>query len=179
MSESTHRSCEEMEAEILRLGPGPRDGGSVEMIVFRLPGEGRATPNNAFVSPEGGLHGDRWVLQPERNPGAQITLLNADVAQAVAGSRDRVPLAGDNLIVRLDLGEENLPVGTRLRIGEALLEVTAVPHTGCDKFRRRFGEAALRLVNQKEHRSRKLRGIYVRVIESGRISVGDPIQKAV
>jgi len=177
MSESAHRSYEEMDAEIRSLGAGPGDGGSVEMIVFRLPGEGRATPASALASPDGGLHGDRWALLPERNPGAQITLMNADVAQAIAGSRERIPLAGDNLIVRLDLGEENLPVGRRLRVGETLLEVPAVPHTGCDKFRRRFGEGALRLVNLKEYRSRKLRGIYVRVVEGGRIAVGDSIQK--
>ncbi len=177
MSDPAHRPFEALEEAIQRLGPGPQDNGSVDTIVLRLPGEGRATPDRALVSPDWGLHGDRWALNPDRNPDAQITLMNAGVALAVAGSQDRVPLSGDNLIVRLDLSETNLPPGTRLRIGEALLEVTALPHTGCPKFSRRFGEEALRLVNLKDYRPRKLRGIYVRVVEAGQIGVGDAIQK--
>ncbi len=177
MSDPLHRSFEDLEAAIRGLDAGPGDNGSVDTIVFRLPDEGRATPVRALVSPEGGLHGDRWVLNPERNPGAQITLMNVGVALTVAGNRDRIPLAGDNLIVHFDLSEENLPAGTRLRIGEALVEVTEVPHTGCDKFVRRFGEASRRLVNLKDYRARKLRGIYVRVLEEGQIALGDAIRK--
>ena len=177
MSDPVHQPFEALEAAVRRLHPGPQDDGSVDMIVFRLPGEGRALPDRALVSPDSGLHGDRWALNPDRNPGAQITLMNAGVALAVAGNRERAPLSGDNLIVRLDLSEENLPAGTRLRIGEAVVEVTDVPHTGCQKFSRRFGEAALRLVNLKEYRARKLRGLYVRVVEAGQIGVGDSIQK--
>lgn len=177
MSDPVHRPFEALEAAVQRLRPGPQDDGSVDMIVFRLPGEGRATPDRALVSPDGGLHGDRWALNPDRNPDAQITLMNAGVALAVAGSRERMSLSGDNLIVHLDLSEENLPPGTRLRIGGALCEVTALPHTGCQKFSRRFGEEALRLVNLKDYRPRKLRGLYVRVVEAGQIGVGDSIQK--
>ncbi len=177
MSDPLHQPFEALEAAVQRLHPGPKDGGSVEMIVFRLPGEGRALPDCALVSPDGGLHGDRWALNPDRNPDAQITLMNIGVAQVVAGARERVPLTGDNLIVHLDLSEENLPAGTRLRIGEAVLEVTDAPHTGCQKFSRRFGEAALRLVNLKDYRTRKLRGLNVRVVGAGQISVGDSIQK--
>jgi len=178
MSDPLHQPFEALEAAVQRLHPGPQDNGSVDMIVLRLPGEERATPARALLTPDGGLHGDRWALGPDRNPGAQITLMNADVAMAVAGSRERVSLSGDNLIVRLDLNEANLPTGTRLRIGEALVEVTDVPHTGCQKFSRRFGEAALRLVNLKEYRARKLRGLYVRVVEAGQVAVGDAIRKA-
>ncbi len=177
MSDPLHRSFENLEAAVRGLDAGPKDNGSLDTIVFRLPDEGRATPARAQVSPEGGLHGDRWILNPERNPGAQITLMNADVALAITGSQDRITLTGDNLIVRLDLGEENLPSGTRLRIGEATIEVSDVPHTGCQKFSRRFGEGALRLVSLKEYRSRKLRGINVRVVAGGQIAVGDAIRK--
>ena len=177
MSDPLHRSFEDLETAIRGLDAGPRDNGSVDTIVFRLPDEGRATPGRALVSPEGGLHGDRWVLNPERNPGAQMTLMNAGVALAVAGSRDRIPMAGDNLIVRFDLSEENLPAGTRLRIGEAIVEVSDVPHTGCQKFNRRFGEGALRLVSLKEYRLQNFRGINVRVLEGGQIAVGDAIRK--
>jgi len=177
MSDPAHRPFEALEEAIQRLDLGPQDNGSVDTIVLRLPGEGRATPDRALVSPDWGLHGDRWALNPDRNPDAQITLMNAGVALAVAGSQDRVSLSGDNLIVRLDLSEANLPPGMRLRIGEALVEVTPLPHTGCQKFSRRFGEAALRLVNLKDYRPRKLRGIYVRVVEAGQIGVGDAIQK--
>ena len=81
------------------------------------------------------------------NPDAQLTLMNARVVALVAGERERWPLAGDQLYVDLDLSADNLPPGTRLAVGSAVIEVTPEPHTGCAKFSARFGSEALRFVN--------------------------------
>jgi MOSC domain-containing protein YiiM len=160
-----------------KLAKSPADGGVLEHIVLRLPGEKRATPKAAIVSPEGGLDGDRWGLAKSPNKRAQISVMNSRFLRLIAGSEDRISLAGDNLIIDLDLSDKNLPPGTRLQIGGALFETTDLAHTGCEKFKSRYGADALELVNSDAYKSQRLRGLFLRVIEGGKIAVGDPIRK--
>jgi MOSC domain-containing protein YiiM len=151
------------------------------MIVCRpAPGE-RQVIETAQLDPVIGLDGDSWTRRHPRNPLAspnpdkQITLMNARAVNLIAGDRSRWPLAGDQLFVDFDLSGTNLPAGTRLVIGTAVLEVTAVPHTGCAKFVRRFGLDAMTFVNGPIGRELNLRGIHARVVERGTIRVGDAV----
>ena len=73
------------------------------------------------------------------------------------------------------LSAASLPIGTRLRVGAALVEVTPKPHNGCRKFKARFGQDALFCVQAPETRSENRRGIYWKVVEAGRVRVGDRI----
>ena len=162
----------------------PADGGTLEMIVRRPGVDQRETLEGGRLTTEEGLEGDSWKARrgyslPDGSPDpdAQITLTNARFAALIAGTRDRWPLAGDQLYVDLDLSEANLPPGTRLRIGGATIEVTALPHTGCAKYRQRFGLEALKFTATPEGRSQHLRGIYARVVEPGAVRVGDTIRK--
>ena len=154
-----------------------KDAGVLKLIVLRLPGEQRRTPEQTILSSERGVEGDRWNLKPDANPLSQVSVMNARFLEAIAGDARRMDLAGDNLIIDLDLSESNLPPGTRLRIGQALIEVTNLPHTGCQKFHGRFGKAALVLVNSPEGRALRLRGLYARVVRGGEIHIGDPVSK--
>ncbi len=137
------------------------------------------------LSPERGLHGDRWAKggatreggRPD--PDMQLTLMNARTIALVAGDPARWPLAGDNLYVDLDLSDDNLPPGTRLAVGSAVLEVSAAPHTGCNKFAARFGLEATRFVNSREGKRLHLRGINAKVLEPGTVTVGDLVRKLV
>jgi hypothetical protein len=126
---------------------------------------------------EAGLVGDSWGSRPKVDPAAQLTLMNARVAALVAGARDRWALAGDQLYVDLDLSIENLPAGTRLAVGDAVVQISELPHTGCAKFSARFGSDALRFVNSAEGRARRLRGVNARVVSGGAVHVGDAVRK--
>lgn len=156
----------------------PPDQGVVEMVVRRPEEDEREVVAEARIEPGEGVVGDRWVAQPAPSPEAEVTLMNARCVELLAGSRDRWPLAGDQLYVDLDLGESNLPPGTRLRVGTALLEVSEKPHRGCAKFSSRFGAEALRFVNSAEGRAARLRGVNAKVVEAGVVREGDAVSKA-
>jgi MOSC domain-containing protein YiiM len=98
-----------------------------------------------------------------------------DVASLIANGQP-LPLFGDNLFLDLDLSATNLPIGSRLRAGAVLLEVTPKAHNGCHKFKGRFGSDALRFVAHPDRRSLNLRGIYLRVVEDGEVAVGDAVE---
>lgn len=184
MNDVPRLSEADLTAALAELSASPKDAGRLEVIVVRPDRDLRELPVMAVLTAEGGIPGDRWMRHCTRrladgalNPDTQLTLMNTRFLAPLAGPRERWPLAGDNLLVDLDLSEANLPVGQRLRIGGAVIEVTAEPHTGCAKFSRRFGEEALRFVNQPLGRSLRLRGLNARVITDGWVRVGDPITK--
>ena len=182
--ESTHLTKAELEAGFGHVLASPADGGTLEMIVRRPGVDRRETLDEGRLTAEEGVAGDTWktrrgysLADGSPDPDAQITLTNARFIDLIAGDRGRWSLAGDQLYVDLDLSESNLPPGARLRIGDATLEVTALPHTGCAKYRQRFGVEALKFTATPEGRSRHLRGIYARVVEPGTVRVGDTIRK--
>jgi hypothetical protein len=179
-----HLTMTELEAGLMELGESPRDYGTVEMIVSRPADNERVIMDRAELDVVQGLVGDNWQARGSRHtedgsarPDAQITLMNSRVAQTVAQDRSRWALAGDQLYVDLDLSEDNLPAGQRIAIGSAILEITALPHTGCDKFTARYGHDAIRFVNSPDGRAQRRRGIYAKVVQAGTISAGDTIRK--
>ena len=159
----------------------PSDQGRLELIV-RRPSEGaREVLATAHLDLELGLVGDRWATRNvQATPAylaAQLTVMSTRVLAAIEPDRDRWPLAGDQLCVDLDLGTDNLPAGSRLAIGTAVIEITDAPHTGCAKFGARFGSEAVRWVNSPTGRANRLRGLNARVVVPGEIRVGDLIRK--
>lgn len=175
------RTREELEAAVPWIQQSPKTGGRLEMIVIRPAEDQRTVVESAGLSIEEGLTGDNWQSRGSRrtedgsaHPEMQITLMNARAAQVIAQDRERWPLAGDQLYVDLDLSA--LEPGQRLRIGSALLEITGMLHSGCRKFSDRFGQEALRWVNSPEGRQMRLRGIYARVVRTGTIRTGDPVE---
>jgi len=169
-------TLDELEAKWLAADPAPRRRGTVKLIcVRRAPGV-HECPDRVDVTLEHGVEGDRWSRGRKPNPEAQVTLMNVRVTELIRGAETTLDAPGDNFQVDLDLSEDTLPAGTRLRIGAALLEVSAEPHTGCKTFRERFGLEALLWVNGR--RDRRLRGMNCRVIEPGSVAVGDTVEVA-
>lgn len=180
----THRTRDELEAGLAHVAAAPRDGGALEMIVLRPDVDARATPDHAVLTVDGGVEGDTWPTRGSRhtedgsaNPEQQIAVINARYLDLIAGGRDRWPLAGDQLVVDLDLSQDSLQPGDRLRLGEAVVEVTPHPHRGCVKFRDRFGLAAVQFANGAVGTPLRLRGLYVRVVVGGTVRVGDRISR--
>ncbi len=152
------------------------DDGTVHLFVVRKGDGVHELPARITLTPQGGLDGDRWSTSPPRDPEAQLTFIERRVAALLTGSdRSQWHVSGDNIVVDLDLSFAALPRGTRLRVGSALVEITAKPHAGCDKFRARLGDDALRWVNARECCERRLRGVYARVLEAGVAAVGDRV----
>lgn len=179
------QTAEELEAGLAIVRQSPAAEGTVEMIV-RRPGEDRRELlEEGRLTTADGLVGDHWRARGSRstpdgsaNPECQVTLMNARLIDLLAGGdREAWPLAGDQLYVDLDLSVANLPPGTRLAVGGAVLEVTAPPHTGCAKFSARFGSPALRFVNSPEGRALRLRGLNARVVEPGEVRPGDAVRR--
>jgi MOSC domain-containing protein YiiM len=181
---SGHRTIEELEAGLGEIERAPSDIGTIALVVCRPAADEREELEAGWLDVDDGLVGDSWRARgsrhtPDGGPhlGTQVTLMSARAAALIAGAPDRWSLAGDQLYVDFDLSERNVPAGTRLALGGALVEVSPVPHTGCAKFRARFGADALRFVNSDAGRALHLRGINVRVIESGTVRRGDAIRK--
>jgi hypothetical protein len=170
-----HLQLEALEAGLRALPAAQKVRGRVACIVRRLDDGARDTPASVRLSREEGVPGDDWSRRPPRDPEAQLAVMQLGVAELIANGQPLL-LFGDNLIVDLDLSAANLPTGTRLRVGAALVEVTPKPHNGCRKFRGRFGDAALRFVQAPPTRHRNLRGIYWKVVEPGDARVGDAIE---
>lgn len=162
----------------------PDGEGSLEMIVRRPETGTREVLNEAVIDSGSGMLGDNWSTRGSRHtkdgsahPEMQIAIMNSKVIDLITNDRRYWPLAGNQLYVDFDLSQENLPVGQQLAIGELVVEITAMPHTGCGKFTKRFGRDATRFVNRAEGMKMRLRGVHTKVITGAKIKVGDKIRK--
>ncbi len=172
---------EELEAGLEEIAAAPADNTPLTMLVIRPEVDQRELPDTAELEPGVGLVGDNYVTRGSSrtpdgaaHPEAQVTIMNTRVLDLISGGdRSRWPLAGDQILADIDLSMENMPTGTRLKVGSTELEITAKPHTGCGKFAQRFGVDAAKWVNH--HADMRLRGVNARVVTNGSCSVGDII----
>lgn len=174
----------DFESGLDHIRQSPRDEGRVELIVRRPAEDEREILDEGILDVAEGLVGDNWRARGSRkmpdgsaHPDMQINIMNSRVSALVAGDPGRRHLAGDQFHVDLDLSPANLPPGTRLAIGTAVLEVTAIPHTGCWKFAERYGPDAIRFVNSEVGRALNLRGVNARILVGGGVRTGDTIRK--
>jgi len=135
------------------------------------------------LSPERGALGDRWerrawvrLSDGRSDPRVQVAVAPARVIamiQELSGC-DRHP--GDTLLVDMDLEARHLPVGSRIRVGTAVVEVSDVENDACAKFAARHGDDVLAWIRAPQNRERRLRGLYARVVQAGEVRAGDLAQ---
>ena len=173
-----------MEAGLENIRQSPRETGRLMMIVQRPEPDTRQVLEEGRLDPSEGLVGDNWKMRGSHsmpdgsaNPDMQLNVMNARVIALISPDKARWALAGDQLYVDLDLSGSNVPPGTRLAIGTAVIEVTPAPHLGCKKFSARFGFDAVKFVNSPEGKQLHLRGVNARVIQAGIVRVEDVVRK--
>jgi hypothetical protein len=178
-----HLGREELEAGLAAIRQAPRNEGVLELIVRRPQVGEREVIDEGHLDLVQGLVGDNWgtrgssrTADGSSHPEMQLTVMNSRVIALLAQDKSQWPLAGDQLFVDMDLSVEHLPPGTRLAMGWSVIEVTSLPHTGCDKFVARFGLEAVKFVNSPLGRELQLRGLNARVVTPGRIRVGDRVK---
>ena len=179
-----HVTMAELEAGLENIRQSPTDAGVLELIVRRPQVEAREVMEEGELHLVEGLVGDNWktrgssqTADGSAHPDMQLNIMNARVIALLARKKERWALAGDQLYMDLDLSAENVPPGTRLRLGEAVIEVTDQPHTGCKKFAARFGLDALKFISSPVGKQLQLRGINARVIRTGAIRIGNTVKK--
>lgn len=174
---------EELERKFPTLETSPKDAGIIELIVCRPVKNERKIIEEAEITTDKGLLGDYWkdkYAEGKESTKTQITLVNSRLMSLIAGNKENWPPAGDQLYVDFDLSTENIPVGQKLALGSdnnVILEISDVPHTGCKKFKSRFGKDATLFINASKRKHLQLRGVNAKVIKSGKISIHDKIQK--
>lgn len=184
MLESSYLTIAELDKGLETIQKSPKNKGTLELIVRRPEIDIREVLELGELSINEGLVGDNWKIRGSSrtkdgssHPDMQLNIMNARAISVIAQDKERWQLAGDQLFIDLDLSEENLPAGTKLALGSAIIEVTNQPHTGCAKFSKRFGVDALKWVNSAIGKQLHLRGINARVIQSGTIKIGDLAKK--
>ena len=184
MTDVRHLPMDELQAGLDEIRRSPRDAGVLQLIVRRPQVDERELLEEGKLDPVEGLVGDNWRVRGSTqtgdgaaHPDMQLTIMNARVIALLAQTRDRWPLAGDQLFIDMDLSSGNVPSGTRLALGSAVIAVTDQPHTGCGKFSARFGRDALKFISSPTGKQLQLRGVNAKVVRPGVIRVGDVARK--
>ncbi|MDZ7676896.1 MAG: hypothetical protein U5K30_17750 [Acidimicrobiales bacterium] len=184
MATITHRTTTELEAAVDGFRSAPADEGTLELVLRRPAVEEREVLDEARLTFADGVEGDTWKVRGSTrtedgssHPDMQLNVMNARLARFIAVDPERMALAGDQLYLDFDLSAANVPPDTRLAIGGAVIEITDQPHTGCAKFRERFGADALRFVNSPLGRDLHLRGVNAKVVVEGTVRPGDTVTK--
>lgn len=177
------RTLADFDACLDHVRAAPRDTGTIELLVVRPAVGERAIVDAIELDIDRGVVGDRWVTSRSRHTtdgtphrDQQLTLMSTRAASAIA-EREQWPLAGDQIFVDLDLSQDSLPIGTQLVIGDAVVEISALPHLGCAKFSKRFGGDATKWVNGDVGKALRLRGVNARIVRGGSVRRGDLIRR--
>lgn len=178
---SDHVTSDELTAALPGVLSAPKTGSAVELLCLRPDFGQRHFVDEVTVTRASGIPGERWGTAPwlklpdgSGHPGIQVSILPRRVLDLVWRDRANVVHPGDTFICDLDMTEANLPVGTLLAVGTAVLRVSDVWNDACAKWKVRHGEAAFDWV--RTHPTLRLRGVLCSVDQDGVIRNGDAVE---
>ncbi|MFT5632095.1 MAG: hypothetical protein ACI9HB_003282 [Gammaproteobacteria bacterium] len=181
---SGHVRLAECEDALSTILAAPKSGAIVEQLCLRPGFSERSFPELLELTVAGGIIGERWTKAPwltlsdgTPDPRIQVSILSKRVMDLCWRDRENTHHPGDTMIVDMDLGVENLPNGTRLGIGSAVVEVSDKFNTACIKWQGRYGAESLRWLNLRKNRDYRLRGILCRIVQDGVVRLGDELAR--
>ena len=177
-------SVEILERHFHALPLRPASAARVDGLCVRPGPNLREERTAVILHPERGAVGDRWehktwLYLPDGRPDprVQVALCNSIVLAMIQTATGVHHHPGDTIFTDLELSAENLPVGSRLQVGQAVLEISDVENDACAKFAAHYGASVFEWIRLPQNRSRRLRGLFARVVSGGTVNLGDPIRK--
>jgi hypothetical protein len=148
------------------------------------PGRGaRALVDSITLTRAAGIPGERWLTEPwltlpdgRPDPRIQVSILPLRVMNLVWRDRQATPHPGDPIVADLDCGLANLPAGTLIQAGTAVLRVSNLFNAGCAKWKHRYGAPARAFLDAQGHPELRLRGVLCSVEQDGEVALTDRLQ---
>lgn len=174
----------ELQHGLAHVLAAPRDAGVIGLLCARPKHNARTFPDRLTLTRAGGVAGDfemsdPWLSLPDGSPDPriQVAIISARVLDLVWRERDRIPHPGDTLTVDMNLTEENLPAGTLLAAGSAVLRVSDEPNEGCVKWKVRYGKDAFHWTSAPANLPLRLRGLFCSIEVDGEVRLGDSLRR--
>jgi len=178
-----HITTAELSDAMPHVLAAPKDHAAVETLCFRPGRNLREFPDTLHLTVGQGVPGERWLSEPwlrlddgTPHPGIQVSILQKRVLDLVWRDRETAPHPGDTMIADLDLSEANLPEGSLMQAGTALLQVSGVFNDGCVKWKVRYGGDAKNWIVAPGHPELRLRGVLCAIVKDGVVQLGDTLK---
>lgn len=179
-----HATAEDLARALPHVLAAPKAASSVACLCFRPGYNQRRFPERLNLTRAQGIPGERWLTAPwlrlpdgSPDPRIQVSLLPLRVLETVWRDRDATPHPGDTIVCDLDMSGANLPAGSLLQVGTAVLRVSDVFNDACVKWKLRYGSAAKDWITAPGHPPLRLRGILCSIERDGEVRLGDPITR--
>ena len=174
----------ELDAALPFVLDAPKMETKVALLCLRPVRNQREFPAELRFTVKDGVVGDYgmtspWLTLPDgtADPRIHVSILPQRVLDLVWYDPANVTFPGDTIVADFNVTLENLPVGTRLQVEDAELEVTNLWNEGCAKWKVRFGREAYGWTSAPEHEALRLRGIYCQIVKNGTVRIGDTLRR--
>lgn len=174
----------ELQAALPEVMAAPKDHGIIHSLCLRPEPNQRQMVGQITLTVDQGIPGERWLTAPwltladgTPDPRIQVSVLSTRVMDLVWRNRQTSPHPGDPIVADMDLSQANLPVGSRLQVGTAVIEVSDAFNDGCVKWKTRYGTAAKDWITLPDNRALRIRGILCRVVQNGVLRLSDRLIK--
>jgi len=162
----------------------PKTDAPISLLCIRSDYNQRHYPDRISMTRAGGVAGDFEMSQPWleladgiADPRIQVSILPKRVLDLVWLDREKQAHPGDTIIADLDMSHDNLPAGSLIRVGTAVLCVSDIWNEGCVKWKVRYGRDAYKWASNPAHEVHRLRGVLCSIEQDGEATLSDTIVK--